>query len=128
MSTTTSVKAFLNETITLAVEANATGLTDVTLAVTAPSGASSTLSATEVGTTKVYTYDFAPTELGTYVIKIVSPTDTAIDGKPRLVTVQELSREDLGGATYDPATDSLEAISNKVDSLVANSSTSGGHL
>lgn len=119
-------EGYQGEAFTLAVDANATGLTDLDVKVIAPDDTETTVSATEVGTSSIYKASFVPSQIGTYILEIVSPTDTTINGKKALFRSTELSRKDLGGSGYDSALHSQKILSDKLDSVISSQSSSVG--
>lgn len=121
-----ALEGFQNEAFGLAIEANTTGLNDLEVKVIAPDNTETTISTTEIGTTSIYRATLNPTQTGTYVLEIVSPTDTEINGKKRLFKSTELSRKDLGGSGYDSALHSQKILSDKLDTITSNINTGTG--
>ena len=113
-------EGYKDEAKDILIESNTTGLTDIQMEVIAPSATSSTVNASEIGTSKIYKATVSPSETGTYALKIISPTDTSIDGKIKSLRVTDLSREDLGGSGYDSALHSQKILSDKLDTAIAN--------
>ena len=119
------LQAYKDEVQKISVKSATTGLSDVKVVVTKPDGTdvATKLSLAEVGTKAIYNADFTPAEEGTYYLTIESPTDTSIAGQILVVNSKPISKKDIGGIGYDSSTDSLKAMSGKIDSLTANQSS-----
>lgn len=116
-----SYLGFIGEVTTVLIESSTTGLTDVSVVATTPAGVNIAAAATtEIGSSKVYKVDITPADEGTYVLKIVSPTDTQIDGRKTGLSVKPVSKFDMGGTGFDSSTDSLSVLSDKLDTITSN--------
>lgn len=117
-------KGFVGEVSTLTIESATTGLTDIEINITDPAGTVVVpdTATTEIGTSKVYSATYTPTLEGTYVLKIISPTDTTINNRRTTLQVKPVSKFDLAGTGYDSATDSLKILSDKIDIITTNQS------
>lgn len=119
-----SYEAFVGETFDIHVESATTGLADIEIAVTKPDGSAiANLATTEIGSSKVYKGTLTPADEGTYVLQIISPTDTTIAGRKKPLISKPVSKFDLGGSGFNSATDSLAVLSDKLDNITANQSS-----
>ena len=121
-------QAFIGETYTIFADSVATGLSDLTLKVLDPSGTQITgspFTMTEiVAGEKVYKCDIVPAVAGAHLLRLLSPTETAIDGRLDILTVMETSKSDIVGSGYDSAQHSLKQIADKIDAVAAASANS----
>lgn len=115
-------QGYTNETVTFAVTSATTGLTDLELVIIKPDGTAeaSNTALSELGANKIYSGDYLPTVDGVYYAKIVSPTDSAIDGRVQQLTVKPVSKLDLGGAGFDSSTDGLSVIAANIAQIQAS--------
>ncbi len=119
---------YIGEAGLVVVSAPTSGLTDIEVVVTKPDGTdiATNLSLSEISNKKVYTAGFTAAVEGTYLLEIESPTDASIDGKQQVVLSKPLSKKDLGGTGFDGSTDSLQALSSKLDTVVAGQNSQRG--
>lgn len=128
------MEAYTGEVFTVSVKASTTGLDDtatvsagneIKVSVIKPDGsAGSEIALTEVGANKIYNGSFTPDNDGTWYLTIVSPVETAINGRVAALLVKPTSKLDLGGSGFNSATDSLSALSDKID-IISSAQTSG---
>lgn len=117
--------AYLNEVYQLVYDTDGTqtGLTDLEFVVYLPNGTLDTagpFAATELGSTGVYRAAYTPANAGDHVAVASSATSSpAITNKAGTFRVEEFSSSDIAGASFDPATDSLEATRDALTSLGA---------
>lgn len=117
--------AYVGEVFQLVYDTEGTqaGLTDLEFAVYLPSGvldAGGPFTATELGATGVYRAAYTPAAAGDHVAVASSALSSpVIADKAGTFRAEANSSADLGGATFDPTTDSQEAIRNALTSLGA---------
>ena len=117
--------AYVGEVFQLVYDTDGTqaGLTDMEFAVYLPDGtldANGPFAATELGSTGVYRAAFTPALAGDHVAVASSATSSpAIANKAGSFRVEAHSPADIGGAGFDSATDSMEAIRDGLTSLGA---------
>ena len=119
-------QAFIGEVYSVVVAAAATGLTDLKLKVVQPDGSQlgADITMNQMGATNYYSCDVAATVAGSHVLELISPTETAIDGRVDILVVVPTSKSDMAGSGFVSADDSNKAISDKVDTLIASSAGS----
>jgi len=104
-------------------EGTQVGLTDLTVSVYDPANNNNPANdfiLTEIGTTGVYKGTFTPTVVGVHTIIVNSAaSNPIIQDKASTVNVNQFGQSDLSGAGFISSTDSQEAISNKLDSVLA---------
>jgi len=119
--------AYLNKVYQLGYDTDGrqTGLTDLQFVVYLPDDtvdANGPFVATELGATGVYRAAYTPTVAGDHVAVASSATSSpAIANKAGTFRVEAHSPADIGGAGFDPATDSMEAIRDALTSVGASS-------
>jgi len=75
----------------------------------------------ELGTTGIYEGSFTPTTTGSWTLVVGSATaNPPISGKTGRLEVESYIDSDRDGVTFDPTTDSQEAIRDAVDGVSAN--------
>jgi len=104
-------------------EGTQSGLVDLTISAYDPTGTNvpaNDFVLTEVGTTGVYTAPWTPTVTGVHVLIANSAaSNPAIADKAMAIDVLSYAQADIVGAGFVSSTDSNEALSNKLDSVLA---------
>lgn len=120
-------KGFVGEVsrLTYDTDGTQTGLTDLEFDVYLPNGtadAGNPFAASEIASTGVYAANYTPTVKGDHILIASSATSSpVIANKAGMLQVEEHSSADLAGATFDPSTDSQEAIRDALTTLGAAS-------
>jgi len=104
-------------------EGTQTGLLDLTISAYDPAATNipaNDFVLTEIGTTGVYTGNWTPTVTGVHVLIANSvASNPPIADKAMAVNVLAYAQADIVGIGFVSATDSNEALSNKLDSVLA---------